>query len=202
MYLGAGMLPNTNEWWRGKAFLGFTFPKYFYKWCCLKPRWKRGQWWRRGEAKQNFYHRLWSTGKCKQCQLQIEKKMHLLLFRQPSLPLTEEIDWTDDVQMVLADDPCWKALKKKAEVSGILFWKKSLFCPAGSSWINLPYSGKGDSRRTHSCALTPLFMMPALSFSFVLCWFYKRNNIVSGFKIHTALPGARWSTERNFEKEL
>lgn len=71
--LGLGVLHNTNEWWRVKALLGLIFPKYFYKWCFLKSPWKRAEWGRWGEDKQNFYHQLWSTGKCKQCQPQVEK---------------------------------------------------------------------------------------------------------------------------------
>lgn len=153
--LGLSVLYNTNEWWRVKALLGLTFPKEFYKLFFFKSFWKRVEWRRWDEAKQNFYHRLLSIEKCKQYQPQIEKASATL--QQPSLPLTEEIHWTYDIQMVLADDLCWKALKKNTEVPSILFWKKSPFCPTGSSWIDLTYLGKEHSRTIHSSSWCQLW---------------------------------------------
>lgn len=174
----------------------------------FKPHWNSTE----GETKQHFCHSLWSTGKCKQCQTEI--KRYLPLFWQLRLPLTEKIDWTHEYQVVLLES------RKRKEKSGVLFWKKSLFCPTASSWINLVYSSRGNSRKT--CPNAHINLCDAnFFFVFVLCFVVvilfcfvllfllfplsKRNNIVSVFLclgIITAHPGARCCTERNFAKEL
>lgn len=54
--------------------------------------------------------------------------------------------------------------KKKYRTPQHVVLEEICFCPTGSSWFNLAYLGKEHSRMIHSCELTSIFMMLALTF--------------------------------------